>query len=93
MMISVWSMMIGLADRGDDALAQLLDILAALAVVDDDREFVAAQAPDMAVDADFVDQALGDRAQDGVALGVAVGVVDRLEPVEVEEHDRARAHC
>ena len=44
----------------------------------------------MAVGADLVDQALGDRAEDGVALRVAEGVVDRLEPVEIEEHDRAR---
>ena len=65
-------------------------VLAALRVGDDDREFVAAHAPDMAVGADFVDQALGDGAEHRVALGVAEGVVDRLEAVEVEEHDRAR---
>ena len=65
-------------------------MLAALRVGDDDREFVAAHAADMAVGADLVDQALGDRAKHGVALGVAEGVVDRLEAVEVEEHDRAR---
>ena len=35
-------------------------------------------------------QPLGDRLEHGVALGVAEGVVDRLEAVEVEEHDRAR---
>ena len=42
---------------------------------------------------DLVDQALGDGAKHGVALRVAEGVVDRLEAVEVEKHDRARAHC
>ena len=67
----------------------MLDLLAALAVGDDDGEFVAAHAPDVAVAGDLVDQPLGDFAQDRVALGVAVGVVDRLEAVEVEEHDRA----
>ena len=82
--------LIGLVDRGDDPLAQFLDLLAALAVGDDDGEFIAAHAPDMAVGADLVDQPLGDRAEDRVALGVAVGVVDRLEPVEIEKHDRAR---
>ena len=41
--------MIGLGDRGDDALGQLLDLLAALPVGDDDGELVAAHAPDMAV--------------------------------------------
>jgi hypothetical protein len=32
---------------------------------------------------------LGDGAQDRVADRVAVGVVDRLEAVEVEDHQRA----
>ena len=73
--------------------AKLLDLLAALRVGDDDGELVAAHAADMAVGADFVDQPLGDRAEHGVALGVAERVVDRLEAVEVEEQDRARAHC
>ena len=81
---------VGLLDRVDDAVGELLDLLAALRVGDDDREFVAAHAADMAVGADFVDQPLGDRAKHRVALRVAEGVVDRLEAVEVEEHDRAR---
>ena len=44
----------------------------------------------MAVGPDLLDQPFGDRLQDRIALGMAEGVVDRLEPVEVEEHDRAR---
>ena len=64
--------------------------LAALRVGDHDRELVAAHATDIAVRADLVDEPLGDCAKHGVALGVAEGVVDRLEAVEVEEHDRAR---
>ena len=76
-------------DRLDDPVGQLLDLLAALRVGDDDGELVAAHAADVAVRTDLVDQALGDGAKHGVALGVAEGVVDRLEAVEVEEHDRA----
>ena len=79
-----------LLDRIDDPLGQLLDLFAALRVGNHDREFVAAHAADVAVGADLVDQALGDGAKHRVALGMAEGVVDRLEAVEVEEHDRAR---
>src|SRR5205085_6584090 len=74
-----------LADRGDDAVGELLDNLAALGVVDDDREFVAAHASDSTVGGHFVDQPLGDGAKHGIALWVAESVVDRLEAVEVEE--------
>jgi hypothetical protein len=76
-------------DGEDDAIGELLDLAAALPVGNDDRELVAAEAPDMPIGADLVAQALGDRLENGVALGVAERVVDRLEPVEVEEHDRA----
>ena len=81
---------VGLGDRLDDAVGKAFDLEPRLRVGDDDGEFVAAHAPDMAVAADFVAQPLGDRLEHGVALGMAEGVVDRLEPVEVEEHDRAR---
>ena len=54
---------VGLGDRLDDAVGQLLDLLAALRVGDDDGELVAAHAADMAVGADLVDQPLGDRAE------------------------------
>src|SRR4028119_2113449 len=43
----------------------------------------------MAGIADFLDEALRDALQHRVALGVAERVVDRLEAVEIEEHDRA----
>src|SRR6185503_17468032 len=81
---------IGLTDRGDDPVGELFDRLAALGVVDDDRELIAAHAADGAIGGNLVDETLGDGAQDGVALRVAEGVVDRLEAIEVEEHDRAR---
>ena len=81
---------VGFLDRRDDPVGELFDLLAALRIGDDDGELVAAHAADVTVRADFVDQALGDRAKHRVALRVAEGVVDRLEAVEVEEHDRAR---
>src|SRR6202008_178164 len=81
---------VGLLDRIDDAVGKLLDGLAALRVNHNDREFVAAHAPDMAIGTDLVDQPLGDCAKHRIALGMAESVVDRLEAVEVEEHDRTR---
>jgi hypothetical protein len=55
---------------------------AALRVLDDDGELVAAHATDMAERTDFLDQALGDALQHRVALGMAERVVDRLEAVQ-----------
>ncbi len=46
--------------------------------------------PDMAVGTDLVAQPLGDGLKHCVALRMSEGIVDRLEPVEVEEHDCAR---
>ena len=63
---------------------------AALRAVDageDQGELLPAQAGDDVALADDGAQALGDRAEDLVALAVAVGVVDRLEVVEVERDD------
>ena len=40
--------MIGLGDRGDDPGGEVVDLLAALGVADDDGEFVAAHPADMA---------------------------------------------
>src|SRR5918993_1037120 len=80
---------VGFFDRHDDPVGELLDHLAALRVGDDDRELVAAHAADVTVLADLVDEALGDGAKHRVPLRVAERIVDRLEPVEVEEEDRA----
>ena len=79
----------GLGDRGDQAAGERLDHSAALHVLDDDGEFVAAHPADMAERPDLLDQALGDALQHRVALRVAERVVDRLEAVEIEEQDRA----
>ena len=55
------------------------------------RELVAADARQAVAVADHARARLGHGAQDGVAGRVAVVVVDRLEAVEVEEHERGRA--
>ena len=81
---------VGFSNGDDDPVGQLLHLLARLSVDDDDGELIAAHATDVTVDSDLVDQALGDRAEHGVALGVTEGVVDRLEAIEVEKEDRAR---
>src|SRR5205085_10692949 len=75
-------------DRLNDPVGDLFDLLAALRIVYDDCEFVAAHATDGTVGGDFIDQALGDGAEHGIALWVAERVVDRFESVEIEEHDR-----
>ena len=52
-----------------------------------DHELVAGQAPDRAERLHQVADPRRDRPQDPVAGLVAVGVVDRLEPVEIDEQD------
>ena len=54
----------------------------------EDRELVAAQARDGVVLAEQAREALAHLAQHLVAVVVAEGVVDLLEAVEVEQHDR-----
>ena len=57
----------------------------------DERELVAADPRQAVAVAHHARAGLGDRAQDRVARRVAVLVVDGLEAVEVEEHERGRA--
>ena len=56
----------------------------------DDRELVAAEPGDGVAAAHDAAEALADTDEERVAGVVAVRVVDRLEAVEVEEHDRER---
>ena len=57
-------------------------------VVGQDRELVAAEAGHEVAVPDRAGDPLGDGDQQGVAGGVAEGVVDDLEVVEVDEEDR-----
>ena len=87
--ISTLSMWKGSAIAAISRSASVSTMRAALRVLDDDGEFVAAHPADMAERPDLLDQPLGDALQHRVALRVAERVVDRLEAVEIEEHDRA----
>ena len=55
-----------------------------------DHELVAGPAAHLVGVADAVDEQLGHRAQDEVAAGVPDRVVDRLEPVHVDDGERRR---
>ena len=56
----------------------------------DEHEFLAAIPADEVARAQVLDDRLGDAAQDDVAGGVAVRVVDGLEVVDVDEGDAQR---
>jgi hypothetical protein len=53
----------------------------------DDEEFLAAEASDGVVFADGGEELLGDVAEDGVADGMTVGVVDAFEEIDVRHED------
>ena len=57
---------------------------------EDEHEFLAAVAADHVGRPQVLGDRLGHAAQDDVADGVAVGVVDGLEVVDVDEGDRQR---
>lgn len=71
---------------GQDAATDLLDDLRILDR-DDDQELITAVADDEIFRAHDLEQGLCELAQHLVALGMAVGVVDFLEAVGVQEQD------
>ena len=77
-------------DRAADALQGPLGLLGG-GVGQQDDELVAGPAAHLVVAADAGDQQLADRAQDDVAARVPDRVVDRLEPVDVDDGQRRRA--
>ena len=76
-------------DRGPGTLGDRVRAAAAR-VREDQREFLAADSRRRSRWADHVGEAAGDRPQHLVAVGVTVGVVDRLEVVEIEIDERQR---
>ena len=75
------------------ALGQLVDGELVDEAGQQDGELVAAHPGHRVLAADGLDQALADLLDEQVTGGVAVGVVDRLEVVEVdEEHADRLAH-
>ena len=75
-----------LAERGDDLLGDDGDVLAPADVGNQHHEFVATEARDDIRIAEAGQQAARDLDQQMVTDLVAVGVVDWLETVEVDEH-------
>jgi hypothetical protein len=78
----------GLGQRLDQLGGRPLGVAQAVHVAQQHDEFVAAQARHGVFLARIRQQALRHHLEDLVAVGVAVGVVDRLEAVQVEVHDR-----
>ena len=79
-------------DRFEHTSGDHGSLLRAVHAVEQDRELVAAETRD-GVDGRTVDfEAPSDLLQHGVAGGVAEAVVDRLEVVEVDEHDTDERH-
>ncbi len=79
-----------LGDRGACPLG-CLGCVGAVDAREDERELLPAEARDDVVLAHGGAQLPGDGDQHLVALGMAVGVVDGLEVVEVDDHDAERA--
>ena len=84
---------IGLRDDLDQLVGNFAQRTAIVDIGQDDLEFVTAQAPHLAPVTDNAGQAFGHLFQQFVARLVAHGVIDMLEPVEVEHHQRATALC
>ncbi len=78
----------GFGQRLEDALAQRRAAGREVAMGLDDAELVAADAGDGVAAAHEARQALRDLADEFVARGVAIGVVHRLEAVEIDQHHR-----
>lgn len=80
--------LIGRAEGANDAMRdQQRFVLVTNSALDDD-EFVAAETRGRVLAADRAEKTLGDRAKERVADEMAIGVVDGLEPIEIEAVDR-----
>ena len=80
--------LVALAQAIDDAAGEACGIFAGMDVLLEHDEFVAAEAGDKILGPQHFAQAVGDRAQQLVAAGMAERVVDLLELVEVDEQQR-----
>jgi hypothetical protein len=77
-----------LGEGGDDPLGDRHDVALAVEVLAQHDELVTAEARDGVVGPHRHPQPAGGLCQQHVAGGVAQRVVDDLEAVEVDEHDR-----
>ena len=80
--------LVAFAQAVDDAAGKARRILVRLDVLLEHDEFVAAEASDEILRPQHFAQAVGDRAQQLVAAGMAERVVDLLELVEIDEQQR-----
>ena len=78
----------GVLERVEQALGDQFGAGVQRELLGDHHELVPAEAPERVGPADHAVQARGDRLQELVADGVAEGVVDALEVVEVDEQRR-----
>ena len=79
-----------LAQRLKKAHGEIRGLVREADIPQDDREFVAAAAGRHALGADGLLQTGRNGGQKRVAGGVAVQIVDRLEAIEIDEHQRAQ---
>ena len=75
----------GLPEQVENVLGHRCRILAPLQCLDDEDEFIAAQAGDGILRTHCLFQPFGDPLQKEVTHGVAHGVVDVLEAIQIEE--------
>ena len=75
-------------DGGDDIPRQHDERVLIPVVGHEHREFIAAQAGHDALGRNDLAQPVRDAAEHGVAGGMAMHIVDRLEPIEIDQHHR-----
>ena len=81
----------GLGEAQDDRIGERGELVGLRLICgSDDLELVAAQPPDLPLVADDLGQPPRDLLQQLIADRMAQRVVDRLEPVEIEQQQRAR---
>jgi hypothetical protein len=91
-MMMLWPLIVGRADRGDDAAGDRLQRIGIRRAGGDDGELVAAEAGDQIVAAHDPAQPLRDVENELVADMVAERVVDVLEVIEIDvEHGGRQA--
>ena len=75
-------------DGGDYMLRQHDERVLIPVIGHEHGEFIAAQAGHHASKRDDLAQSVRDDAEHSVASDMAMNVIDRLEPIEIDQHDR-----
>ena len=82
---------VGLRNAGDNARGDIAQHTTVFDPRHNDLKLVAAKAADLFLVTHDADQARGHLLEQGIAGCVAQRIVDLLEAIEVDQHDRARA--